>query len=125
MTRVAFDALLLGLDFKNALFRYTRTHRDTVSALVMPSVTVKHRLDSFFHRGGHFFINDLIIVFGGRNLSRVDGPSADTGGLPQNKASVVYRYSSIEELITEEERGGKSPVLPGHGPNKPIERPYE
>ena len=61
----------------------------------------------------------------GKDLYSTYGPSADTGGLPQNKASVVYRYSSIDELITEEERGGKSPTLPGPGPNKPTERPNE
>src|SRR5213080_2586965 len=55
----------------------------------------------------------------GKDLYSTYGPSADTGGLPQNKASVVYRYASIDKLITEEERGGKSPPLPGPGPNKP------
>lgn len=59
----------------------------------------------------------------GKNLYSTYGPSADTGGLPQNNASVVYRYSSIDELIIEELRGGKAPDLPGPGPNKPTERP--
>ena len=58
----------------------------------------------------------------GKNLYSTYGPSADTEGLPQNKAGVVYRYSSIDELITEEERGGKSPILPGPGNNEPTER---
>lgn len=61
----------------------------------------------------------------GKSLYSTYGPSADTGGLPQNNASVVYRYPSIDELIREEERGGKSPDLPGPGPNKPTERPNE
>ena len=61
----------------------------------------------------------------GKDLYSTYGPSADTGGLPQNKASVVYRYSSIDELIGEEERGGKWPILPGPGANKPTERPNE
>lgn len=61
----------------------------------------------------------------GKNLYSTYGPSADTGGLPQNNPSVVYRYSSIHELIREEEKGGKSPDLPGPGPNKPTERPNE
>jgi len=59
----------------------------------------------------------------GKALYSTYGPSADTGGLPQNKARVIDRYSSIEELMTEEEKGGTSPVLPGPGPNKPTERP--
>jgi len=61
----------------------------------------------------------------GKDLYSTYGPSADTGGLPQNKAQVVYRYSSVDELISEEERGGKSPVLPGPGSSKPTERPNE
>jgi uncharacterized damage-inducible protein DinB len=61
----------------------------------------------------------------GKDLYSTYGPSADTGGLPQNKADVVYRYSSIDELIREEQRGGKSPALPGPGSNKPTERPAE
>jgi len=61
----------------------------------------------------------------GKDLYSTYGPSADTGGLPQNQADVVYRYSSIDELITEEQRGGKSPALPGPGSNKPTERPAE
>jgi uncharacterized damage-inducible protein DinB len=61
----------------------------------------------------------------GKNLYSTYGPSADTGGLPQNNATVIYRYPSIDELIREEERGGKSPDLPGAGPNRPTERPNE
>jgi uncharacterized damage-inducible protein DinB len=61
----------------------------------------------------------------GKNLYSTYGPSADTGGLPQNKAGVVYRYPSIDELIREEEGGGKWPDLPGPGPNRPTERPNE
>ena len=61
----------------------------------------------------------------GKSLYSTYGPSADTGGLPQNNASVVYRYSSINELIIEELRGGKAPDLPGPGLNKPTERPNE
>ena len=59
----------------------------------------------------------------GKDLYSTYGPSADTGGLPQHKAGVIYRYSSIEELMTEEERGGKWPALPGPGADKPTERP--
>ena len=50
-------------------------------------------------------------------------PSANMEVLPQNNAGVVYRYSSINELIIEELKGGKAPDLPGPGPNKPTERP--
>src|ERR1043166_2535403 len=61
----------------------------------------------------------------GKGLYSTYGPSADTGGLPQNKARVVYRYSSVDELIAAEEKGGEPPALPGPGPNQPTERPSE
>jgi uncharacterized damage-inducible protein DinB len=61
----------------------------------------------------------------GKDLYSTYGPSADTGGLPQNNADVIYRYSSIDELISEEEKGGKPPALPGSGMKRPTERPKE
>jgi uncharacterized damage-inducible protein DinB len=59
----------------------------------------------------------------GKDLYSTYGPSADTGGLPQNRAQIIYRYSSIDELITEEQHGGNAVTLPGPGTNKPTERP--
>ncbi len=61
--------------------------------------------------------------FLGKDLYSTYGPSADTGGLPQNNAQVIYRYQSIEELVAGEEAGGKNPVLPGATESKPTERP--
>ena len=61
----------------------------------------------------------------GKDLYSTYGPSADTGGLPQDKAKVIYRYSSIDALIDEEERGGSWPPLPGTGSKHPTERPSE
>lgn len=51
------------------------------------------------------------------------GPTADTGGLFQNGASVIYRYRSIEELLDAEGEGGRHPSLPGPGGKSPTERP--
>jgi uncharacterized damage-inducible protein DinB len=59
----------------------------------------------------------------GKDLYSTYGPSADTGGLPQNNAAVIYRYQSTEEMISAEEMGGSKPPLPGPGSNKPTERP--
>ena len=59
----------------------------------------------------------------GKNLYSTYGPSADTGGLPQNNARVIYRYASIEELIGAEETGGQNPPLPSSGEKKLTERP--
>jgi uncharacterized damage-inducible protein DinB len=50
------------------------------------------------------------------------GPTADTGGLPKNGATVIYRYDSIDALIAAEEHGGESPELPGSGSLPPTER---
>ena len=59
----------------------------------------------------------------GQALYSTYGPTADTGGLFQNSAQVIYRYESIEELIDAEARGGRSPALPGPGDKSPTERP--
>ena len=58
----------------------------------------------------------------GKSLYSTYGPTADTGGLPQNGATVIYRYHSVDELISEEERGGSGPTLPGSGTQNPTER---
>jgi len=50
------------------------------------------------------------------------GPTADTGGLPKNGATVVYRYDSIEDLLAHEGRDGAR-HLPGTGSAPPTERP--
>jgi uncharacterized damage-inducible protein DinB len=59
----------------------------------------------------------------GKDLYSTYGPSADTGGLPQNNAKVIYRYQSATEMIAAEERGDAKPPLPGPGTQKPTERP--
>ena len=59
----------------------------------------------------------------GQSLYSTYGPTADTGGLFQNNADVIYRYRSIDELIEGEARGGEGPRLPGPGAKSPTERP--
>lgn len=59
----------------------------------------------------------------GRELYSTYGPTADTGGLFQNQAPVIYRYADISSLLEFEEQGGKSPALPGVGDKSPTERP--
>jgi hypothetical protein len=48
---------------------------------------------------------------------------ADAGGLFQNKAPVIDRYASIDDLLESEASGGDNPPLPGHGANSSTERP--
>jgi len=59
----------------------------------------------------------------GRELYSTYGPTADTGGLFQNQAPVIYRYSDVSTLLESEERGGISRALPGPGDKSPTERP--
>jgi hypothetical protein len=58
----------------------------------------------------------------GQALYSTYGPTADTGGLFQNGARVIYRYESIEDLLAGEADGGHHPPLPGPGVNSPTER---
>src|SRR5215510_5614189 len=61
----------------------------------------------------------------GQSLYSTYGPTADTGGLFQNGAPVIYRYSSLDELLEAEAEaaGGARPPLPGPGAKSPTERP--
>lgn len=59
----------------------------------------------------------------GRDLYSTYGPTADTGGLFQNHAPIIYRYSNVSELLESEAKGGAGPVLPGPGEKSPTERP--
>jgi uncharacterized damage-inducible protein DinB len=59
----------------------------------------------------------------GQKLYSTYGPTADTGGLAQQGARVIYRYSSVEALLEAERRGGSRPDLPGSGAVPPTERP--
>ena len=59
----------------------------------------------------------------GQALYSTYGPSADTGGLFQHQAPVIYRYGSVEELLEGEAAGGRYPPLPGPGAHSPTERP--
>ena len=59
----------------------------------------------------------------GRDLHSTFGPTADTGGLMQNKAPVVYAYPDLETLLRREASDRRKAPLPGSG-GKPItERP--
>ena len=59
----------------------------------------------------------------GQALYSTYGPTADTGGLFQNKAKVIYRYASVDDLLAAERTGGVNLPLPGAGANSPTERP--
>jgi hypothetical protein len=77
----------------------------------------------FTHSAHHRGQLTVYLRLWGQSLYSTYGPSADTGGLPKNGARVLYRYSSIEELIAAEERGGDWPELPDIGNSPVTERP--
>ena len=59
----------------------------------------------------------------GQALYSTYGPTADTGGLFQNGATVVYRASSVAELLGQASSGAVPPALPGTGAAPVSERP--
>ena len=71
------------------------------------------------HRGEQTTILRIL----GRDVYSVYGPSADTGGLPQNNAKTIYAYPDITSLIEGESKGGKKARLPGPGDKPCTERP--
>ncbi len=81
---------------------------------------VTRRLTHSAHHRGQLTV---YLRLWGQALYSTYGPTADTGGLFQNHAPVVYRYPSIEGLLTGEHSGGVNPELPGPGGNSPTERP--
>jgi uncharacterized damage-inducible protein DinB len=59
----------------------------------------------------------------GQSLYSTYGPTADTGGLFQNGAKVIYRYPTVDDLLEREAHGGDAPPLPGGGAKPVTERP--
>jgi uncharacterized damage-inducible protein DinB len=55
----------------------------------------------------------------GHELHSNYGPTADTGGLPKDKAPTIYAYSSLEAVL----EGGRKSELPGPGEKPVTERP--
>lgn len=59
----------------------------------------------------------------GHDLHSTYGPTADTGGLMQNHAPTIYAYSSLDEMLAEEARGGNKRPLPARSDQPVTERP--
>ena len=58
-----------------------------------------------------------------RDLHSTYGPTADTGGLMQNNAPVIYAYRDLHHLLEEERGPRRKTTLPGPGAASPTERP--
>lgn len=81
---------------------------------------VTRRLTHSAHHRGQLTV---YLRLWGHALYSTYGPTADTGGLFQNKAQVIYRYPSVDDLLAGEADGGRQPPLPGPGAHHPTERP--
>ena len=71
------------------------------------------------HRGQQMAMLRML----GRDLHSNYGPTADTGGLMQQRAPTIYAYSSIDALLSGETRGGAKTPLPGASGRAVTERP--
>ena len=78
-------------------------------------VMVRRIAHTAHHRGQQMAMLRML----GRDVHSNYGPTADTGGLAQNGARVVYAYADMENLL----RDGAKAALPGPGANPPGERP--
>jgi uncharacterized damage-inducible protein DinB len=81
---------------------------------------VTRRLTHSAHHRGQLTV---YLRLWGEALYSTYGPTADTGGLFQHQAPVIYRYPSIDGLLAGEREGGVNPPLPGPGSHSPTERP--
>jgi uncharacterized damage-inducible protein DinB len=59
----------------------------------------------------------------GRDLHSIYGPTADTGGLMQNRAATIYAYPNVATLLDGESAGGAKARLPGASARQVTERP--
>jgi uncharacterized damage-inducible protein DinB len=73
------------------------------------------------HRGQQMAMLRML----GRDLHSNYGPTADTGGLMQNRAPTIYAYASVDALLEGERRGGAKSPLPGAGNRAVTERPVD
>ena len=78
-------------------------------------VLLRRLTHSAHHRGQLTLLARVL----GKDLHSTYGPTADTGGLFQHQAPVIYRHPSLQALLA-----GEAPAaLPGPGPHPPTERP--
>jgi uncharacterized damage-inducible protein DinB len=84
-------------------------------------VMVRRIAHTSHHRGQQMAMLRMLA----RDIHSNYGPTADTGGLMQNKAPVIYPYPDLETLLLEEEDGRRKATLPGSGVRPVSERPEQ
>ena len=82
-------------------------------------VLVRRIAHTSHHRGQQMAMLRML----NREIHSNYGPTADTGGLMQHGAPVIYAYPDLETLCIQEAAGGRKAVLPGPGVAPSTERP--
>jgi uncharacterized damage-inducible protein DinB len=82
-------------------------------------IMVRRLAHTAHHRGQQTTLLRML----GRTIHSTYGPSADTGGLPAQKAPTIYAYPDEAALLSGEGSGGRKAALSGPGAASPTERP--
>jgi len=82
-------------------------------------IVVRRIAHTAHHRGQQVELLRML----GRSVYSTYGPTADTGGLMQNRAPTVYAYPDEAGLLQGEAGGGPKATLPGTGDKPVTERP--
>lgn len=75
------------------------------------------------HTAHHRGQQTILLRILGQGLHSTYGPTADTGGLMQHNAPVIYPYPDLDALLAGETGGGNKRQLPGPGDRPVTERP--
>ena len=78
-------------------------------------ILVRRIAHTAHHRGQQMGLLRML----GRNVHSNYGPTADTGGLAANQATVIYAFTDLRSLLA----GGPAAPLPGPGSRPVSERP--
>jgi uncharacterized damage-inducible protein DinB len=78
-------------------------------------IMVRRIAHTAHHRGQQMAMLRML----GREIHSNYGPTADTGGLAQNQAPVIYAYSDLDAIVS----GAPPRPLPGGGEKPVSERP--
>ena len=82
-------------------------------------VMTRRLTHSSHHRGQQMAMLRML----GRSLHSNYGPTADTGGLMQDKAPTIYAYAGVDALLAGESGGGAKSPLPQLSGKAVTERP--